>query len=101
MSDLVPLPIWTSLAISCPKCGNTGRPGDAREKNGEVPFKVVEDVVRSWTFSASREADGKLILVVDTESDDVDWESGTGLRFECMGCFFEFPLPDAHQVIFE
>lgn len=83
MPEATSLAIWTSLAIRCPRCGNTGRLGDAWEKNGEVPFKVVEDVVRSWTFSASREADGKLTLVVDTESDDVDWESGTGLRFEC------------------
>ena len=66
-----------------------------------TPFRLLEDVVRTWVFEPRKDADGSLTLVADTDSDDVDWESGTNLRFECAQCFGEFPLPEGVHVEFE
>jgi hypothetical protein len=91
---------WGELPIVCPHCGNHGESNRGWETNAWTPFKLVEEVVRSWIFSA-RQEDGKLSLVADTNSDKVDWESGTNLRFECMECFGQFPVPEDVQVDFE
>jgi hypothetical protein len=92
---------WTSAGIVCPHCGNRGEDGGEWDTNGVTPFRLIEEVVRSWVFDPRRGADGAFTLVADTSSDEVDWESGTNLRFECGQCFGEFALPDGAQVEFE
>ncbi len=69
--------------------------------NAWTPFKLVEEVVRSWIFSANLGEDGKLSLTADSYSDSVDSESGTNLRFECMGCYGQFAVPEGAEVDFE
>jgi len=91
---------WRELPIVCPHCGNHGEPARGWETNAWTPFKLVEEVVRSWIFSA-REKNGKLSLIADTNSDEVNWESGSNLRFECMECFGDFPVPEDAEVDFE
>jgi hypothetical protein len=68
---------------------------------GVTPFRLIEEVVRSWPFSAELDAGGALLLSADASNDEVDWESGTNLRFECGQCFGEFPLPEGATVDFE
>jgi hypothetical protein len=92
---------WIELPIVCPHCGNHGEEGGKWETNGPTPFRLIEDVIRSWPFSAQRDASGALLLVGDTSDDSVDWESGTNLRCECTQCFGEFPLPEGAAVDFE
>jgi hypothetical protein len=41
------------------------------------------------------------MLVADTGTDKVDWESGMGFRLECMQCFKEFPLPEGFEIDFD
>lgn len=91
---------WTELPIVCPHCGNHGEEDGAWEANAWVPFKLVEEVVRSWEFAAV-DVDGLLRLTADASSDSVDWESGTNLRVECMQCFGSFPLPEGAEVVFD
>lgn len=88
---------WRALGIGCPNCGNDGRRGGKWEKYSSVPFKIVEDVIRSFEFSAEADDDLGLVLTVDTDTDAVDWESGTDHRFECMSCFKSFPLPEKSE----
>jgi hypothetical protein len=85
---------WSNLPIVCPHCGNHGADGGEWMRNSHTPFKLVEDVVRSFEFVAQSEPDGTLRLVADVESDSVDWESGTNMRIECMQCLGNFELPD-------
>jgi hypothetical protein len=66
--------------------------------NAWTQFKLIEQVTRSWVFSAEIDDGGKLLLRGDSNSDDVDWQSGVGMRFECMQCFGEFPLPTGAMV---
>jgi hypothetical protein len=91
---------WADLPIVCPRCGNHGEAGGPWEMSAWTPFKLVEEVVRSWVFEAKRAADGSIEIIADGESDQVDWESGANLRFECMQCFGQFPLPDGAAVDF-
>lgn len=85
---------WSELPLVCPHCGNHGEAGGLWQMNAWTPFKLVEEVVRSWVFEAKIGQGGSLILLADGESDEVDWESGTNLRFECMQCFGQFPVPN-------
>ena len=98
---LVSVGDWESAGIICPHCGNRGGDGGGWETNGVTPFRLIEEVVRSWLFEPRRDSEDRLTLVADTSSDDVDWESGTNLRFECVQCFGEFPLPEGAKVEFE
>jgi hypothetical protein len=41
-----------------------------------VPFKLIEEVVRSWEFAAVIDG-GVLRLMADASSDSTGWESGT------------------------
>lgn len=63
---------WTELPLSCPHCGNHGEEEGPWEINAWEPFKLIEEVVRSWIFSARLDDDGALFLVADTNSDSVD-----------------------------
>lgn len=92
---------WTDIPIVCPSCGNQGQPQGAWTKNAWAPFKLIEDVIRSFMFSAEVEPNGQLTVVADVETDHVDWESGNNLRFECMGCFAQFAIPERATVDFE
>ena len=92
---------WTELPIVCPGCGNRGQPKGAWTNNAWVPFKLVEEVIRSFMFAAEVDANGQLNVVADVETDDVDWESGSNLRFECMGCFAQFAIPKEASVDFD
>lgn len=92
---------WNELPLRCPHCGNRGHHADVWTRNAGVPFKLVEDVVRSFEFTASLDADGRLAIVADTDSDSVDWESGHKQRLECMACFGDFPLPNDTDVDYE
>lgn len=92
---------WADVPIVCPQCGNHGQPEDAWTNNACVPFKLIEEVIRSFMFSAELNADGQLSLVADVETDAVDWESGSNLRFECMGCFAQFAIPAEARVDFD
>ena len=69
--------------------------------NAWSPFKLVEEVIRSWLFVPQRREDGSLLLIADTASDEVCWESGANLRFECMQCFGDFALPEEVKVDFD
>jgi hypothetical protein len=89
---------WSDLPIVCPYCGNHGQEDGPWTVNAWTPFKLVEQVTRSWVFSAEIDGEGNLFLRGDSNSDDVDWESGRGMRFECMQCFGEFPLPASATV---
>ena len=91
---------WLALPIVCPHCGNHGEPDGQWEANGWTPFKLIEEVVRSWEFTAEAQGD-VVLLTADAESDGVDWESGTNLRIECMQCFGSFPLPERATVSFQ
>lgn len=92
---------WSELPIVCPHCGNHGEPDGPWRENGWAPFKLVEEVVRSWVFDAKITESGSLALLADSGSDDVDWESGANLRFECMQCFGQFPIPEDADVDFD
>ena len=85
---------WTSLAIVCPSCGNRGHHRGGWRRHASVPFRVIEEVVRSFEFSAARVETGKLSLMIDTDTDSVDWEGGTGFRFECTKCYHSFSMPE-------
>jgi hypothetical protein len=91
---------WLELPLVCSHCGNHGEPDGVWEANGWTPFKLVEEVVRSWAFAAA-DVDGQLRLTADTSSELIDWESGTNLRVECMQCFGSFHLPENASVAFE
>lgn len=92
---------WTELPIRCPDCGNHG------ERNGEwatwhpVPFKLVENVLRSFMFAASVDKNGVVSLRADVETDDVDWDSGTGMRLQCVQCGREFEVPENSSIDFD
>jgi hypothetical protein len=86
--------------LVCPLCGNNGEVGGEWEKNGEEPFRLVEEVVRSFSFSAVPCENGVLSIVGNASDDSVDWESGRNLRFECVQCFGEFPLPETARLDF-
>ena len=91
---------WLVLPIVCPHCDTHGEPDGPWQMNAWTPFKLVEEVVRSWVFDATTSDSGSLVIVADGESDDVDWESGANLRFECMQCFGQFPVPEGADVDF-
>lgn len=91
---------WLDLPIGCPCCGNHGEPDGTWEANAWTPFKLVEEVVRSWEFAAVRDGD-VLRLTANAVDESVDWESGTNLRIECMRCFGSFPVPEKAAVAFE
>lgn len=91
---------WLELPIVCPHCGNHGESEGRWQANAWMPFKLIEEVVRSWEFEAVQEG-GVLRLTADAASDSTDWESGTNLRIECMQCFGSFALPDGAEVAFE
>jgi hypothetical protein len=99
--DAIELTRWTQLSIACPHCGNRGQPRGQWAKNAPVPFKLVEQVVRSFMFAAMIDERGSLSIVADVETDQVDWESGDGVRFECMQCFGQFPVPENASVDFD
>lgn len=92
---------WTDVPIVCPHCGNHGQENGPWTVNAWTPFKLVEEVTRSWVFSAEIDGDGKLQLRGDSNSDDVDWENGNGMRLECMQCFGDFSLPAGATVDIE
>jgi|SRR5438105_1341944 len=91
---------WSELPIICPTCGNRGETDDDWERNAAVPFKLVEEVVRSFEFSATVDDAKRLFIAADVETDEVDWESGNGMRIECMACFGQFPIPDGADIDF-
>jgi sarcosine oxidase delta subunit len=100
MSGDVEQSAWSELPIVCPHCGNHGEPDSEWQANAWVPFKLVEEVVRSWEFAVVGDG-GVLRLTADASSDSTDWESGTNLRIECMQCFGSFPVPGNAAVVFE
>jgi hypothetical protein len=69
---------WPELPIVCPHCGNHGEPEGEWQANAWTPFKLIEEVVRSWEFDALQ--DGSVLrLTADASSDATDWESGANL----------------------
>ena len=92
---------WTEFAIACPHCGNHGQEGGPWADNAWGPFKLIEEVLRSWLFVPRRDQGGSVVLVADRGSDDVDWESGAEYRLECMQCFEQFDLPEGFEIDFE
>ncbi len=92
---------WTELPIVCPYCGNHGEPNGNCKTNAWVPFRLVEEVVRSWMSSARPDREGKLQIMGDADHDQVDWTSGADLRFECMAWFGQFAIPEGAKVDFE
>ena len=92
--------VISELPIVCPQCANHGEPDGAWQANAGRPFKLIEDVVRSWTFVAVR--DGSVLrLIVDAASDSTDSDSGTNMRVECMQCFASFTIPVGADLEFE
>jgi len=92
---------WADIPIVCPSCGNHGEPEGEWETNAAVPFKLIEEVIRSFEFSARIDVGGRLFMAADVETDKVDWESGKGLRLECMACFDQFPVPGGADIDFD
>ena len=102
MSDQYPgAADWSALPIVCPHCGNHGNEDGAWTKNSHTPFRLVEDVVRSFDFVVEPSPDGTLRLVADVETDSVYWESGQNMRIECMQCFGDIDLPANADYDFE
>ena len=93
--------MWSALGIVCPHCGNRGEDDGGWRRNCQTPFRLVEDVPRLWLFSAVVDLTGTLRITADARRDQVDWEGGTNLRFACMSCFGDFPLPERASVDFE
>ena len=93
-------PAWGELPIACPHCGNHGQPDGEWAANAWTPFKLIEEVVRSWEFDARHDG-GTLRLTANAADESVDWESGTNLRIECMQCFASFAIPERAEVAFE
>lgn len=91
---------WPELPIRCPHCGNHGQPDGAWERNAWTPFKLIEEVVRSWEFKAVRQGE-MLLLTANAADESVDGESGSNLRIECMQCFESFPIPEGAEVVIE
>jgi hypothetical protein len=100
MSAEVEQSLWPDLPFICPHCGNHGESDGEWQANAWMPFKLIEEVVRSWEFAAVRDA-SVLRLTADESSDSTDWESGTNLRIECMQCFGSFAVPEGAEVEFE
>jgi hypothetical protein len=91
--------LWLELPICCPHCGNHGEPDGPWEANAWTPFKLIEEVVRSWEFTAMRHGDG-VLLAANAADEALDGESGTNLRIECMQCFESFAIPEGVEVRF-
>jgi hypothetical protein len=91
---------WPELPIVCPHCGNHGEPDGEWQVNAWTPFKLIEEVVRSWEFAAVQDVH-VLRLTADASSDATGWESGANLRIECMQCFSSFAIPEGAKVEFE
>jgi hypothetical protein len=89
---------WPELPIQCPHCGNHGEPGGPWEENGWMPFKLFEEVVRSWMFGATREDD---VLLLTADGYSGDWKGETTVSIECQQCFELFPLPEGARVDFD
>jgi hypothetical protein len=93
---------WPTLPIVCPHCGNRGETEGAWESNSATPFRLIEDVIRTFPLTGAEiRADGVLSLTADAQNDSVDWESGSNPRFECAQCFREFPVPDTAVVDYD
>jgi hypothetical protein len=88
---------WMELPICCPQCGNHGAAGGEWEANGWTPFKLIEEVVRSWQFTPAQDGEG-LSMIADSVSET---DPSTTLSIECMQCFELFPLPEKTKVQFE
>ncbi|MFZ2491484.1 MAG: hypothetical protein WA208_08360 [Thermoanaerobaculia bacterium] len=84
---------WAELPIVCPECGSHGEPDKKWSRYSNVPFKIAEDVVRTFDFTAEQ-VNGKLGIGIVVDTDDVDWESGIGFTIQCMKCYARFPIPD-------
>ncbi|HEV7239884.1 MAG TPA: hypothetical protein VGQ36_11640 [Thermoanaerobaculia bacterium] len=54
-----------------------------------------------WDFAPKRDGEGPLVLEVDIDSDEVDWESGAGVKLLCMACFAELEISDEVEVDFD
>ena len=87
---------WPELPIACPHCGNHGEPDGPWEANAWTPFKLIEEVVRSWEFSATASG-GALRLIANASDGSAD----ANLRIECMQCFESFPIPEQAEVVIE
>jgi hypothetical protein len=99
MSEFFEQSPWLDLPIECPHCGNHGAPDGEWEANAWTPFKLIEEVVRSWEFEAVKR-NGKLALTANVVDEQVNWEGGAERRIECMQCFESFPIPEAAEVVF-
>ncbi len=89
------------LRIVCPICGNAGERDGAWLYHDSTPFRLVEDVRRSWPFEPKRCDDGGMLAVVDAASDRIDWQNGANRRLACMACLGEFPIGQECQIAFE
>lgn len=49
---------WAELPIVCPHCGNHGESEGEWQANAWTPFKLIEEVVRSWEFAAIQDGSG-------------------------------------------
>ena len=87
---------WSELPIVCPHCGNHGEPDGTWQANAWTPFKLIEEVVRSWEFTAADDG-GRLRLTANACDESVDSEH----RIECMQCFQSFAIPEGADVRFE
>jgi len=67
---------WPELPVRCPHCGNHGQPDGAWEANTWTPFKLIEEVVRSWEFTAAQSGHG-LTLTANACDESIDWETST------------------------
>lgn len=84
---------WLELPIVCPHCGNHGEPEGAWQANAWTPFKLIEEVVRAWEFTAA-ESGGTLCLSANA----CDGASDASFQIECMQCFESFPIPEGAAV---
>lgn len=92
---------WTELGIRCPACGNNGQSGSGWERNASLPFKLLEDITRSFEFTAEVASDGRLRLIADVDTDSAGWKSGQNTRLECMQCFGTVDLRENADYDFE
>lgn len=78
--------------LRCPSCGYDGRDDDPWRATCTHPFRLVERVIRTWTFVAAFRASS--VELVTQGLPVIDEESGDGVRLECGACFIEFDLPN-------
>lgn len=91
---------WSFAGIVCPTCGNAGIEDGRWLLNDGVPFRIVENLERSWAFRPQR-IGSRVIATIDSAHDRIRWEAGSDRRLECEQCLDQFPIPSSLEIDFQ